>query len=336
MVLLKPIDLGSITLRNNVLLAPMAGVTDLPFRQLCWELGAGLTTSEMVAANQNTWGTRKSSLRLEATSPQAPLSIQIVGSEPDQLTEAARHYERLGADIIDINMGCPAKKVCRKAAGSALLADEKLVERILQGVVAAVNVPVTLKIRTGASSDHRNAVAIAKIAEKVGIRLLAVHGRTRADKFTGAAEYDTIAEVCSEVSLPVIANGDIGSAEEAANILKITQAQGVMVGRAALGAPWLFKEITAYLETGVVPMPPSPKKVRAWLLGHLSALHRFYGPAQGVKIARKHIAWYLKSLPDGRAVLREINTIDCASTQYAMVDRYLVRETLELTELLAP
>lgn len=323
MNLLKPINLGSVSLRNNVLLAPMAGVTDLPFRQLCWEMGAGLTTSEMVAANQQTWASRKSALRLQSGNTEGPLSIQIVGSEPEQLANGARHYADAGADIIDINMGCPAKKVCRRAAGSALLADEKLVAEILEAVVAAVNLPVTLKIRTGTSAENINAVSIAKIAEQAGVRMLAIHGRTRADKFSGMAEYETIAEVCSETSIPVIANGDIASAQEAAKVLSDTGADGVMIGRAALGAPWLFKEVIDYLESGVMVPRPDSSQVRIWLLSHLAALHEFYGPMQGVRIARKHIGWYLKSLPDGKQITREINRIDCAATQYALLDRLL-------------
>ncbi|MGV6815645.1 MAG: tRNA dihydrouridine synthase DusB [Thiotrichales bacterium] len=323
MNLLKPVDLGSVILRNNVLLAPMAGVTDQPFRKLCWQMGAGLTTTEMVAANQDTWSTKKSALRLEAVDPQAPLSIQIVGSAPQQLADGARHYADLGADLIDINMGCPAKKVCRKAAGSALLADERLVGQILEAVVAAVNVPVTLKIRTGVSAGDRNAPRVARIAEQAGVKMIAIHGRTRAEKFKGAAEYETIREVCSRVSIPVIANGDISSPEDAARVIQQTQADGIMVGRAALGAPWLFREITSFLNNGVKPAAPQPREIQKWALTQLAALHQFYGPDQGVRIARKHIAWYFKSLPDHRDRLREINSVNCAGTQYKMVEQAL-------------
>lgn len=323
MNLLKPVDLGSVILRNNVLLAPMAGVTDQPFRKLCWQMGAGLTTTEMVAANQDTWSTKKSCLRLEAVDPVAPLSIQIVGSAPQQLADAARHYADLGADVIDINMGCPAKKVCRKAAGSALLADERLVGQILEAVVAAVDVPVTLKIRTGVSADDRNAPRVANIAEQAGVKMIAIHGRTRAEKFKGVAEYETIREVCSRVSIPVIANGDIASPEDAARVIQQTQADGIMVGRAALGAPWLFREITSFLNNGVKPAAPDRGEIQKWALTQLSALHQFYGPDQGVRIARKHIAWYFKSLPDHRDRLREINSVNCAGTQYKMVEQAL-------------
>ncbi len=323
MSLLEPLVIGPCRLENNLILAPMAGVTDLPFRNLCRRLGAGMAVSEMVHASPRLRGSGKSRQRLDHTGELAPVVVQILGNEPSAMAEAARYNVARGAQIIDINMGCPAKKVCRKAAGSALLADEALVGRILTAVVAAVEAPVTLKIRTGTDPDRRNALRIARIAEQCGIALLTIHGRTRADRFDGAAEYDTIAEVCAASSLPVIANGDITSAQKAEAVLRHTGAAGVMIGRAAQGNPWIFREIAAWLSDGETMAPPTAEERRAVLLGHLEALYRFYGVVQGVRIARKHIGWYLAGLPGGGEMVRQVNRIDDHHRQFAQVAAFL-------------
>lgn len=287
--------IGTYTLPNRVALAPMAGVTDLPFRRLCARLGAGLVVSEMISSNPGLRDSRKSQWRSRHDNEIAPRSVQIAGSEPAQMAEAARYNVAQGAQIIDINMGCPAKKVCRRAAGSALLADEPLVRAILAAVVAAVEVPVTLKIRTGASPDARNGITIARIAEDAGVAALAVHGRTRACAFAGAAEYDTIASIVEATDFPVFANGDIDSPESAASVLRHTGAAGVMIGRAAQGRPWLCGQIAAHIATGITPPPPSRDEQLAILRRHLGELHAFYGDYMGVRIARKHLAWYLQA-----------------------------------------
>ncbi len=319
MSLLKPLTIGPIQLENNLVLAPMAGVTDLPFRNLCRRLGAGMAVSEMVHSSPRLRGSTKSEQRLSHAGEAAPVVVQILGNEPAAMADAARFNVERGAQIIDINMGCPAKKVCRKAAGSALLADEALVAAILEAVVAAVEVPVTLKIRTGIDPAHRNALRIARIAERSGIALLSIHGRSRADRFLGEAEYDTIAEVCAAVSIPVLANGDIDSPKKAETVLRQTGAAGVMIGRAAQGNPWIFREIAGWLATGEAVSAPTLDEKREVLLGHLQALYRFYGPLQGMRIARKHIGWYLKSLPRGREMARMLNRIDDHQQQYAQV-----------------
>ena len=284
--------IGPYLLPTPVILAPMAGITDRPFRQICREFGAGLAVSEMLTADTRLWHTPKSRLRLEHTGETGPISVQIAGSVPEQLAAAAQANVARGADIIDINMGCPAKKVCNRAAGSALLADEALVARILETVVAAVAVPVTLKIRTGPCPATRNAVQIARLAEATGIAALAIHGRTRVDKFQGQAEYETLASVKQSVGIPVVANGDIASAADAKAVLAATGADAVMIGRAAMGAPWLLGEIAAALDS----TRQTPQYAPALVIDrHLSELHAFYGPVQGVRIARKHLRAYLKS-----------------------------------------
>ena len=288
-------QIGPYKLASRVVLAPMAGVTDLPFRQLCRRLGAGLVVSEMVTSDTRLWHTRKSQQRLSHSGETGPRSVQIAGGDAAMMAEAASMNVARGAQIIDINMGCPAKKVCKKAAGSALLKDPALVTDILTAVIAAVDVPVTLKIRTGWSTDYRNGVEIARIAEDAGIAALAVHGRTRACKFNGDAEYDTIAAIKSAVSIPIIANGDITSPQKALAVMQYTGADAVMVGRAAQGQPWICGEIDHFLRTGNTLAPPSRESIKCILLDHLDALHRFYGEFMGVKIARKHVGWYLKA-----------------------------------------
>ncbi len=317
--------IGPHELTGRALLAPMAGVTDRPFRQLCRELGAAMAVSEMVTADHRLWRTEKSRRRLDHAGEATPRSVQIVGADPRRLAEAARLNVDRGADIIDINMGCPAKKVCRQAAGSALLRDEALVERILQAVVAAVTVPVTLKIRTGWDRRHRNAVRIARIAEQAGIQALAIHGRSRACGYQGEAEYDTIAEVKSRCGIPVIANGDIRSARQAARVLEYTGADAVMIGRGAQGRPWIFKEINHYLATGEELPQPGPDQVRQILLRHVRELHAFYGEHQGVRIARKHIGWYCRTVPAGEALRQSINRVESAQQQLHMLDAFFSR-----------
>lgn len=287
-------SIGSWAIEQPSVLAPMAGITDLPFRKLCRELGAGLAVSEMVTSDTKLWKSRKSQQRLVHKDDTGPISVQLAGNDPYAMAEAAKANEAMGAQIIDINMGCPAKKVCKKAAGSALLQDEPLVKAILESVVAAVNLPVTLKIRTGSNPLERNGINIAKIAEGSGISALAVHGRTRACAFKGDVEYDTIAEIANTISIPVLANGDITSPSKAKFVLDYTGAAAVMVGRGAQGNPWLFREINHFLATGTECDKPSDQEFNRVVLNHLLALHDFYGDHLGVKIARKHVAWYLQ------------------------------------------
>ena len=312
-------NIGPYRIDPPVVLAPMAGITDKPFRVLCKRLGAGLCVSEMTASDPALWQTAKSRLRRDHAGEPEPISVQIAGYDPGMLAEAARFNVDHGAQIIDINMGCPAKKVCKRDAGSALLADEPLVTRILEAVVKAVNVPVTLKIRTGPNPDNRNGVRIARIAEATGIAALAVHGRTRADRFLGHAEYTTIAQIKRAVSIPVIANGDIETPEQAREVLRATGADAVMIGRAAQGRPWIFREITHFLATGQHLPPPLPTEVRDVLLGHLDHLHDFYGELAGVRIARKHIGWYCQARPDHRPFWQRVNKVDSAAEQRRLV-----------------
>jgi tRNA-dihydrouridine synthase B len=314
--------IGPYQLDNPLILAPMAGVTDRPFRQLCKELGAGLTVSEMIAANPQLRNTRKSIQRSNHQGEPGIRSVQIAGAEPDMLAQAAQYNVQNGAEIIDINMGCPAKKVCKKAAGSALLQDPQLVEDILNAVVAAVEVPVTLKIRTGWNHDNRNGVQIAQIAEQAGIQALAVHGRTRADKYLGNAEYDTIAAIKQSVSIPVVANGDITSPEKAKFVLDYTGVDGLMIGRGAQGNPWIFREVWHYLQTGEKLAAPGWQEVRQVLLGHITALHEFYGAVMGPRIARKHVSWYLQEQADANEFRRTFNAIDDGAEQLGVLDRY--------------
>jgi len=311
-------QIGPYTLPGRVLLAPMAGVTDRPFRVLCRRLGAALAASEMVASDPALRETRKSRLKRDHEGEPQPRVVQIAGAEPAMMAAAARFNVDQGAQIIDINMGCPAKKVCNRQAGSALLADEPLVARILEAVVAAVTVPVTLKIRTGPDAQRRNAVRIARLAEDSGIAALAVHGRTREQAYRGEAEHATIAAVRRATRLPLIANGDIDSPERAAAVLDATRADAVMIGRAAQGRPWLFGEIQHHLDTGGWQAPVTAGAVQAWMLDHLAALHAFYGEAHGVRVARKHIGWYLQHRPGGEAWRRALVRVQTAAEQLAM------------------
>jgi tRNA-dihydrouridine synthase B len=305
-----------------VILAPMAGVTDKPFRLLCKQLGAGLAMSEMTTSDSRFWRTEKSLRRMDHVDEPDPVGVQIAGTVPEIMAEAARHNVEHGAQIIDINMGCPAKKVCNAWAGSALMRDEDLVARICEAVVRAVDVPVTLKIRTGWDATHRNAPTIARIAEDAGIAALAVHGRTRDQQYTGLAEYDTIAAIKSQLSIPVIANGDIDSPQRAAFVLRHTGADAVMVGRAAQGRPWIFREIAHYLATGETLPPPSLAEVRDILLGHLHSLHAFYGEPAGVRIARKHLGWYAKDRPENGPFRAVVNSAETAAMQVALTSDY--------------
>ncbi|MEE7548480.1 tRNA dihydrouridine synthase DusB [Xanthomonas sp. Kuri4-1] len=314
--------IGPYLIEPRVLLAPMAGVTDKPFRLLCKRLGAGLAASEMTIADPRFWNTRKSLHRMDHAGEPDPISVQIAGTEPQQLAEAARYNVDHGAQIIDINMGCPAKKVCNAWAGSALMRDEALVARILAAVVAAVQVPVTLKIRTGWDGDHRNGPRIARIAEDSGIAALAVHGRTRDQHYTGQAEYATIAAIKADLGIPVIANGDIDSPQKAAQVLRETGVDAVMIGRAAQGRPWIFGEVAHYLAHGELLPPPTLAFVRDTLLGHLQALHAFYGEPQGVRIARKHLGWYAKDHPDSAGFRAVVNRAETPGEQLRLTADY--------------
>ncbi len=311
----KPLIIGPYTLPNNLVLAPMAGVTDRPFRQLCRQLGAGMAVSEMITANKSLWASKKSLLRANHDGEPEPRSVQIAGADPQMMAEAAKHNVDQGAHIIDINMGCPAKKVCNVMAGSALLQHEALVDEILSAVVNAVAVPVTLKIRTGWDLDNRNGVRIAKIAESAGIQALAVHGRTRACAYKGEAEFDTIAAIKQAVHIPILANGDISSPEKAKQVLDYTQADGLMIGRAAQGNPWIFQQILHYLAHGKHLAPPSLNTVKNTLLTHMNTLYVFYGDYTGVRMARKHIAWYSKGFRDGNTFRQQMNTLEYPQQQ---------------------
>ena len=317
-------QIGPYILANPIALAPMAGVTDRPFRQLCRELGAGYAVSEMVTSNPKLRHTRKSTWRSNFDGEPAPLAVQIVGSEPDRLAEAAVYNVGLGAQIIDINMGCPAKKVCGKLGGSALLSDIALVEAILKAVVASVSVPVTLKIRTGPDSGNRNGVEVAKIAESCGISALAVHGRTRADRFHGQAEYETIRAICNDTSIPVFANGDVTTVFEARQVLDYTGAQGLMIGRGAQGNPWIFREFNHFFRTGEVLPAPQPEEIHTVMCDHLQRLHDFYGAIHGVRVARKHIGWYLKNRPESKHVLYDLKRVQTAKEQFHLLDQHFL------------
>ncbi|MFL6624588.1 MAG: tRNA dihydrouridine synthase DusB [Sulfurifustis sp.] len=322
--------IGPYELRNNLFLAPMAGVTDRPFRQLCKQLGAGMAASEMVSSNSLLYGSDKTRRRADHTGECEPRTVQIAGADPGMMADAARYNVERGAQIIDINMGCPAKKVCNVMAGSALLQHEELVTKILSAVVNAVPVPVTLKIRTGWDRAHRNGVRIARVAEACGIQALAVHGRTRADLFQGEAEYETIAAIKQAVSIPVIANGDITTPEKATEVLRQTGADGIMVGRAAQGNPWIFREIGHFLATGTHLPSPSPTEVRDTLLGHLANLYDFYGEYTGVRMARKHISWYSKGLAGGAVFRHRINQVETVADQLAMVREFFDRTSANI------
>lgn len=318
--------IGVHTLPNSVILAPMAGVTDRPFRQLCMAMGAGLVVSEMVSCNSLLWGSDKTRRRIDHTGEVGLRSVQIVGADPRLMAEAAQYNVDHGADIIDINMGCPAKKVCNVAAGSALMKNEALVATILSSVVNAVSIPVTLKIRTGWDPQNRNGVAIARIAQESGIQALAVHGRTRDCGFTdGAVEYDTITAIKRAVSIPVIANGDIRTPEQARFVLQYTGADAVMIGRAAQGRPWIFREIAQFLANGEKLPEPAPLQVRDILLGHLNNLYAFYGEHTGVRVARKHIAWYSKGHSQGAVFRQIVNNVETSTQQLALTCEFFDR-----------
>ncbi|HEC26452.1 MAG TPA: tRNA dihydrouridine synthase DusB [Gammaproteobacteria bacterium] len=321
-------QIGPHILPNQLVLAPMAGISDRPFRKLCRSLGAGMAVSEMINANALVWENKKTRQRINHEGEPGPVVVQIAGADPDILALAAQENVRSGADIIDINMGCPAKKVCNKQAGSALLANEDLVSRILDKVVNSVEVPVTLKIRTGTDPDSRNACRIAEIAELSGVQSLAVHGRTRKCAFRGEAEYETIRLVKQQVNIPVIANGDISSPEKAAEVLAFTGADGLMIGRPARGNPWIFNQINHYLQTGRQLSPPAISEVREVLLTHLQELYDFYGEHTGVRTARKHIAWYSKGFFCSNEFRREIMQLESSAQQLAKVESFLTTADL--------
>ena len=315
------------TLRNNLFVAPMAGVTDRPFRQLCKQLGAGLAVSEMVTSNSLLYGSAKTRRRANHDGEVEPISVQIAGADPRMMAEAAKYNVDVGAQIIDINMGCPAKKVCNVMAGSALMQNEPLVARILDAVVKAVpHAPVTLKFRTGWNRDHKNAPAIARIAEDCGIQAIAIHGRTRADQYMGEAEYDTIAQVKTMVRIPVIANGDITSPQKAKFVLEHTGADGLMIGRAAQGRPWLFREIEHYLKTGTLLPSPASADIHAILRSHLADLYAFYGEETGAKIARKHISWYTKGIAGAARFRHAMNQLTTMDAQLAATDEFFLAQ----------
>jgi len=312
-------NIGSIKIKNKVILAPMAGITDRPFRHICREFGAGLAFSEMVTSDIALYHSKKSFKRLDFKGEKAPIAVQILGNDPQKMAQAAKINADQGIDIIDINMGCPAKKVLKKAAGSALMQDEKLVAEILTAIVKAVDIPVTLKMRTGWDKSHKNAPDIAKIAEQAGISALTVHGRTRACKFAGEAEYQTIKQVVEAVNIPVIANGDIKTPEKAANVLKQTGAAAIMIGRGAQGTPWLFEQILTYLKTGQILNPPSQTQILKIMLAHCQQLYLFYGELKGLRIARKHIAWYSRHFQYNKVFKQQINQAENSQQQQQII-----------------
>ena len=315
-------QIGPHTLETPLIVAPMAGVTDRPFRELCLRLGAGMAVSEMLLANPDVWDTQKTRMRMDHSAEGGLRSVQIAGADPEMMAFAARYNVEQGAQIVDINMGCPAKKVNKKLAGSALLRAPDQVKAICRAVVDAVEVPVTLKIRTGWDPDNRNGVEIARIAEDCGIAALAVHGRTRACLYKGEAEYDTIRAIKQAVSIPVVANGDINSPEKARYVLDYTGVDAVMIGRAAQGRPWIFREIRHFLETGTKLPPPEREEVRTLMNEHVTNLHRFYGAYLGARIARKHVGWYLDEEETGREFRKHFNALDCADAQLAALEAY--------------
>jgi len=316
------VNIGEYQLNSNVLLAPMAGITDKPFRQLCCQLGAGLAVSEMLSANPKVWKTEKSKLRMVHSAEAGIRSVQIAGSDPEEMAFAAKVNVENGAQIIDINMGCPAKKVNKKLAGSALLKEPSQVEQIVKSVVNAVDVPVTLKIRTGWCENTRNGETIARIAQDNGIQSLAVHGRTRSDFYKGNAEYNTIKAIKKAVTIPVVANGDIDSPIKAEQVLDYTNADAVMIGRAAQGKPWIFREINHYLATGQQLEEPSKDEVRSILIGHVKELHQFYGDFMGVRIARKHVSWYLQTQDQDKSFRSIFNGLESTSEQLEALNMY--------------
>lgn len=315
-------QIGPHTLETPLIVAPMAGVTDRPFRELCLRLGAGMAVSEMLLANPDVWDTQKTRMRMDHSAEGGLRSVQIAGADPEMMAFAARYNVEQGAQIVDINMGCPAKKVNKKLAGSALLRAPDQVKAICRAVVDAVEVPVTLKIRTGWDPDNRNGVEIARIAEDCGIAALAVHGRTRACLYKGEAEYDTIRAIKQAVSIPVVANGDINSPEKARYVLDYTGVDAVMIGRAAQGRPWIFREIRHFLKTGTKLPPPEREEVRTLMNEHVTNLHRFYGAYLGARIARKHVGWYLDEEETGREFRKHFNALDCADAQLEALEAY--------------
>ena len=325
-MILAPLKIGPYTIAKPFVLAPMAGVTDAPFRRICRRFGAGMTTSEMTTADTSLWQTPKSRYRLDLDLDAEPVAVQIAGSEPAQLATAAIACVRRGAQIIDINMGCPAKKVCKKLAGSALLKDEKLVAAILTAVVAAVSLPVTLKIRTGWDLDHRNAVKIARIAEDSGMQSLAVHGRTRACRYKGEAEFETIARVKQVIRIPVIANGDITGVEKSLEVLRLTNCDGLMIGRGAQGRPWIFRELGQILIADHRKPQLDKIELRDIMLDHLNELHRFYGELTGVRVARKHLTWYCNSLANADEFRHQVVRVESASEQIRLTRAYFDQE----------
>lgn len=324
--------IGPYELAEPVMLAPMAGITDKPFRRLCREFGAALAPSEMITSDQSLQHTRKTVLRADHSGDVGPISVQIAGSDPAEMAAAAVANVAKGAQIIDINMGCPAKKVCNVLAGSALMKDEALVAQILQAVVAAVSVPVTLKTRLGWDDVHLNVPTIAKLAEEAGIAALAIHGRTRTQMYQGDAQYGLIAQVKAASSLPVTVNGDITSPQKARAVLDATGADAVMIGRGAQGAPWLFRDLVGYLNTGSLPEPLSVACIRDVILGHLAAIYDFYGEYMGCRIARKHIGWYVAALPDAKAFRQQVNKVESSSEQWAQMAAYLTKQQATLAE----
>jgi tRNA-dihydrouridine synthase B len=319
---LRSMQIGPYKLRNQLLLAPMAGVTDRPFRQLCKRLGAGMAVSEMVSANSALWGSKQTLRRMNHEGEVEPRSVQIAGADPEMMADAARFNVERGAQIIDINMGCPAKKVCNVMAGSALLQNESLVGQILTAVVTAVDVPVTLKMRTGWNPDNRNAVSVAQIAEQSGVQALAVHGRTRACGYRGQADYQTIRDVKRAVSIPVIVNGDITGPEKARQVMEQTGADALMIGRAAQGRPWIFREIEHYMSTGSLLPAPGLEEVHSIVIEHLHNLYEFYGEYTGVRMARKHIAWFSKGQPNSAEFRQRINRVESGEAQLSMTRKY--------------
>jgi len=317
--------IGPYEISSPFVLAPMVGVTDAPFRQICRRFGAGLTTSEMTTADIGLWQTAQSRRKLDIDLDAEPVVVQIAGSDPQQMADAARACVDRGAQIIDINMGCPAKNVCRKLAGSALLQDEGLVAQILESVVAAVEVPVTLKMRTGWDRAHRNGARIARIAEQSGVQSLAVHGRTRACKYKGDAEYDTIAQIKQQVSIPVFANGDITTLEKSLEVLRLTHADGLMIGRGAQGRPWIFRELAAFHAGKKKIAPLEKSELRDTMLGHLKELHRFYGERVGVRVARKHLTWYSRQLVNADEFRYQAVRAESGQKQIRLVQEYFDR-----------
>ena len=315
-------QIGPHQLKNNLVVAPMAGVTDRPFRMLCKKMGAGLAVSEMVTSNSLLYGSEKTKRRANHEGEVSPISVQIAGAEPQMMAEAARHNVDNGAQIIDINMGCPAKKICNVMAGSALLRDEPLVSQILKAVVNAVDVPVTLKIRTGWDRQNKNAVMIAKMAEDIGVQALTIHGRTRNDLYHGDAEYDTIAAVKQAINIPLIANGDITTPEKAKFVLDYTKADAVMIGRAAQGRPWIFRETEHFLNTGEHMLPPTIDEIHQVMLEHLHDLYAFYGDLTGMRVARKHISWYTKGLSGSAAFRHNMNTLQTIELQLQAINDF--------------